>query len=72
MKCLPCGFLSVSATDGSLVAVEEEERFLRVKHWAGFPGESIRYCLREASLSIAEVEHVAIDQDSGKKFLSQD
>ena len=31
--------------DGRLVAAVEEERFTRVKHWAGFPAESIRYCL---------------------------
>ncbi|HFA59202.1 MAG TPA: hypothetical protein ENJ83_00785, partial [Rhodospirillales bacterium] len=23
--------------DGKLIAAAEEERFLRVKHWAGFP-----------------------------------
>ena len=28
--------------DGQLVAAVEEERFNRVKHWAGFPAESIR------------------------------
>ena len=31
--------------DGTLVAAVEEERFRRIKHWGGFPGESIRYCL---------------------------
>ena len=33
--------------DGHLVAAAEEERFRRVKHWAGFPSEAIRYCLQE-------------------------
>ena len=28
--------------DGRLVAAVEEERFRRVKHWAGFSSESIR------------------------------
>src|SRR5688572_27625025 len=50
--------------DGSLVAAAEEERFRRVKHWAGFPTEAIRYCLKEAGLGIGNVEHVAINQDS--------
>jgi carbamoyltransferase len=31
--------------DGRLEAAVEEERFARVKHWAGFPRESIRSCL---------------------------
>src|SRR5258708_4041832 len=58
--------------DGSIVAAAEEERFRRVKHWAGFPGESIRYCLEEAGLGLADVDHVAVNQDSkanlGKKL----
>jgi hypothetical protein len=49
--------------DGVLVAAAEEERFRRVKHWAGFPSQSIAYCLREAGLRLADVEHVAINQD---------
>jgi carbamoyltransferase len=50
--------------DGRLVAAAEEERFRRVKHWAGFPLEAARWCLREAGLSLADVKHVAINQDS--------
>lgn len=47
--------------DGKLVAAVEEERFNRVKHWAGVPLDSIRYCLREAGLRFSELEHVAIN-----------
>lgn len=50
--------------DGALVAAAEEERFRRVKHWAGFPSEAIRYCLAEAKISLADLGHVAINQDS--------
>jgi len=50
--------------DGVLVAAAEEERFRRIKHWAGFPSESIKYCLAEAGISLADVAHVAINQDS--------
>jgi len=50
--------------NGALVAAAEEERFRRVKHWAGFPSESIAYCLREAGLTLADVDHVAVNQDS--------
>ena len=50
--------------DGTLVAAVEEERFRRVKHWGGFPGESIRYCLAEAGVSLADVDHVAINSDN--------
>ena len=27
--------------DGVLIAATEEERFRRIKHWAGFPSEAI-------------------------------
>jgi carbamoyltransferase len=50
--------------DGVLVAAAEEERFRRVKHWAGFPADSIAYCLREAGVSLADVQHVAVNQSN--------
>jgi carbamoyltransferase len=50
--------------DGKLVAAAEEERFRRIKHWAGFPSESIKYCLDEAGIPLSAVQHVAINQDS--------
>src|SRR3954466_7066571 len=50
--------------DGQMIAAAEEERFRRIKHWAGFPSEAIRYCLREAGIGLSEVDHVALNQDS--------
>lgn len=50
--------------DGVLVAAAEEERFRRIKHWAGFPSESIRYCLSEANITLGDVQHIAINQDA--------
>lgn len=49
--------------DGVIVAAAEEERFRRIKHWAGFPSEAIRYCLREANIELSAVDHVAVNQD---------
>lgn len=58
--------------DGVLLAAVEEERFRRIKHWAGFPSQAIRYCLDAASVGIEAIDHVAINQDShaniGKKI----
>jgi len=58
--------------DGELVAAAEEERFRRIKHWAGLPSEAIRYCLSEAGLSLSDLNAIAINQDSkanlGKKI----
>ena len=31
--------------DGQLLAATEEERIVRVKHWAGLPVEAVKFCL---------------------------
>jgi len=49
--------------DGQLVTAVEEERFNRVKYAAGFPNHAVRYCLREAGLTIREVDHIAIPRN---------
>jgi carbamoyltransferase len=49
--------------DGQLVAAVEEERFRRIKHWAGFPTLAIQKCLEMAGIRGAEVTHVAISRD---------
>src|SRR4051794_8523649 len=49
--------------DGMLVAAAEEERFRRIKHWAGFPSLAIAYCLAEAGLSLRDVDVVAINRN---------
>jgi carbamoyltransferase len=49
--------------DGVLVAAAEEERFKRIKHWAGFPIDSLRYCLDEAKISLDDVHHIAVNSD---------
>ena len=43
---------------GVLVAAAEEERFRRLKHWAGFPAEAIRYCLRQGGVGLGDVARV--------------
>src|SRR5882762_7702877 len=49
--------------DGKLIAAVEEERFNRVKHCAGFPTESIRYCLQAAGIGIEAVHHIGVSRD---------
>jgi carbamoyltransferase len=54
--------------DGELIAASEEERFRRIKHWAGFPSEAIKFCLAEAGITISEVDHIAISRDPKAKM----
>jgi carbamoyltransferase len=51
--------------DGKLVAAAEEERFRRIKHWAGLPTEAIRYCLDAGGIAITEVDRIAINRNPG-------
>jgi carbamoyltransferase len=45
--------------DGKLVAAAEEERFTREKHTGDFPIHAIRYCLKEAGITIDQVDELA-------------
>lgn len=54
--------------DGVMIAATEEERFRRVKHWAGFPSQAIEFCLREAGITLHEVDHIAIGRDPYAKM----
>lgn len=49
--------------DGEMVAAVEEERFRRLKHWAGFPSEAIRYCIAEAGIRPESIDHVAFSRN---------
>lgn len=57
--------------DGKLIAAAEEERFTRIKHWAGLPKESTRYCLDAAGIAINEVDHIAINRNPKANFLKK-
>jgi carbamoyltransferase len=60
---------AVVLRDGQLAAAVEEERFRRVKHWAGFPSEAIRACLDIAGVTSKEVDHFAISRDPRANLL---
>jgi carbamoyltransferase len=59
--------------DGELVAAAEEERFNRVKHCAGFPELAAAWCLADAGIAPADLDHVAVSRDPkanlGRKLL---
>ncbi len=54
--------------DGILIAATEEERFRRIKHWAGFPSEAVKFCLREAGVTLHQVDYICIGRDPKAKF----
>jgi carbamoyltransferase len=58
-------------SDGKIIAAAEEERFRRIKHWAGFPSEAIRYCLQEARVNLSDVAHIAVNSDPRAGFMKK-
>ncbi len=49
--------------DGKLLGAVEEERSCRIKHWAGFPVESIKYCLKQAGIGLQDLDYIALNRD---------
>jgi carbamoyltransferase len=54
--------------DGNIVAAAQEERFTRKKHDDRFPENAVRYCLEEAGLTAADIDHVAFYDKPFLKF----
>src|SRR4051794_9942859 len=54
--------------DGEIVAAAQEERFTRKKHDPAFPLRAVDYCLREAGLSVADLDYVAFYEKPLLKF----
>ena len=57
--------------DGKVLCATEEERFRRVKHWAGFPSEAIKFCLEDEGISIEQVDHITISRDPKANFFKK-
>jgi carbamoyltransferase len=49
--------------DGQLLAAVEEERFSRVKYWAGFPVQAIQFVLKEAGIRPQDLDHIGISRN---------
>src|SRR3989338_5630138 len=49
--------------DGKLINAIEEERIRRIKHWAGFPSESIKWCLADAKIDIKDIDYIAVSKN---------
>jgi len=44
--------------DGVVIAAAQEERFTRLKHDSSFPGRAVTYCLKEAGITLDQVDLV--------------
>lgn len=54
--------------DGQIISAIEEERIRRIKHWAGFPSESIKFCLHDAGFKLSDIDVITISRDPFANF----
>ena len=59
---------AVIINDGNIIAAAQEERFTRKKHDASFPKKAIEYVLKEADISLQNVESVVFYDKPFLKF----
>src|SRR5438477_7738252 len=57
--------------DGELIAAVTEERLNRIKHFAGFPAQSIREVLDIGGIAITDVDHIGINKDNRANLLAK-
>jgi carbamoyltransferase len=60
---------AAALVDGSFVAGVEEERFRRVKHWAGFPQQAAAFCLNQLGGDLGAVSALAVSRQPRAYFL---
>jgi carbamoyltransferase len=54
--------------DGEIIAAAQEERFTRVRHDDAFPKLAIDFCVREAGISVKDLDYVCFYDKPLKKF----
>jgi carbamoyltransferase len=54
--------------EGNIIAAAQEERFSRIKHDESFPINAIKYCLKESSLSINDIDYIVYYDKPFLKF----
>jgi carbamoyltransferase len=68
---LSCGYHDSAAAvlhNGDIIAAVQEERFSRVKQDPGFPVNALKYCLKEAGITLGDVETVFYYENPCKKL----
>lgn len=55
--------------DGEIVGAAEEERFRRIKHWAGVPTEAIRFCLARGGITLKDIDVIAVNRRPNANIL---
>jgi len=54
--------------DGEIIAAAQEERFTRIRHDQDFPEQAVKYCLKEAGITIEQVDYIGFYDKPMIKF----
>ena len=68
INCFAHDTAAVLVRDGVPLAFAEEERFNRDKHTRAFPDGAVEFCLRQAGISIDDVDVVAFAHRAGTDY----
>ena len=54
--------------NGEIITAIEEERFVRIKHYAGLPVNSIEFCLQQSELEIKDIDFITVNYSPAANF----
>ena len=57
--------------DGKVLFAAEEERFVREKHYAGFPLNAIKFCLNSANIDLSSIELISLNKKPNNRIFKK-
>ena len=57
--------------NGKITSFIEEERINRIKHWAGIPLLSIKWCLKNSKVKFNDIDIICINNDPKSNFINK-
>ena len=52
---------AVLIKNNEVIAADEEERFTRIKHFSGFPVQSLDFCLKKGNLRVEDLDYISVN-----------
>jgi carbamoyltransferase len=57
--------------NNKIIAAIEEERFIRIKHYAGLPINSIEFCLKQSGLKLKDINFITVNYSPTANFMQK-
>jgi len=68
LSCFYHDSAAVLLKDGQIIAAAQEERFTRLKHDESFPRQAVDYCLKQAGITVKDLDYVGFYEKPFIKF----